>query len=196
MYCGLSVKTITLKAAWHAKIVSAFVLPLHLRVWLAKTRRPQIEPHGWRHHYTGGIGSLVSPLFICDYARIVMFTSVRITKIKMSHGQPGWSFWLSSKILVVCISCYNLKKKKKKKKKKKTTCDQCSGLSADYSQFMNNKIIWVWSNYAKNSNFWLLIFGCPLDNRIIILGCPYSFGCLGRTDNQYFESWCSHSQRF
>ena len=35
-----------LKATRRAKIMSAFVLRLLLRVWWAKTRRAQIEPHG------------------------------------------------------------------------------------------------------------------------------------------------------
>ena len=34
------------KHAWCTKIVNVLVLRLFLRMWLAKTRRPQIELHG------------------------------------------------------------------------------------------------------------------------------------------------------
>ena len=67
MYYGLSLK---IKHAWnaarHAKIVDAFCLRLFPRVWSAETwpEYPQLELHGWRRHYTGGIGVLGSPFYI------------------------------------------------------------------------------------------------------------------------------------
>ena len=56
-----------LNAARHPKIVNPIVLHLVLHVLSAKTRRPQIEPHRWQCHYMGGgIGSLVSLVYICE----------------------------------------------------------------------------------------------------------------------------------
>ena len=53
-----------LKAVPRALIVSAFVLHLLLRVWTAKTQRPMADDAITR----GGIGSLVSLVYICgDY---------------------------------------------------------------------------------------------------------------------------------
>ena len=66
MHCGLSVYNHMIKAARRAKIVSAFVLRLLLRVWSAKTRRPpKLSPMADDAITRGGIGSLVSPLYIC-----------------------------------------------------------------------------------------------------------------------------------
>ena len=57
-------------AAWHAKIMDAFcLLVLFLRLWSAKTRIPQLEPHGWWCHCTGRyMSSRISLVYLlCRY---------------------------------------------------------------------------------------------------------------------------------
>ena len=53
IYPGPSVKINTCKTLHGTQRSWAHLfLCVFLRVWSAKTRRPQFEPHGWRHHYT------------------------------------------------------------------------------------------------------------------------------------------------
>ena len=83
MYCGLSVKT---KVAWRSKIVSAFALHLFLRVWSAKTWRPQIEPHGWQCHYMGRYRrSGISGVYLWGYPRSIRTFTSRFLWLHRSH---------------------------------------------------------------------------------------------------------------